>query len=118
MASKFFTLTILLGAATSIYAAPMPQRGVDSSVLLQNGLEAQRLNTAFQSLSRDDSCQGEPFSVFSGLSNSVSIQDDEVACIDGEGTICINGRWSVQERCAKDESCFALPLLESAGTVS
>ena len=44
--------------------------------------------------------------------------DKEVACINGEGTICVNGRWMIEERCPRRETCFALPLLESSGTVS
>ena len=50
-------IVLLFGIMSTVLAAPVPQTGVDRSVLLQNAQEAQRLNTEFQSLKKSDPCQ-------------------------------------------------------------
>jgi hypothetical protein len=61
MVQKALLCMTLLGAALSVIAAPtpLPQAGVDRSVLLQNAQEAQKLNDAFRLLTKDDPCQSE-----------------------------------------------------------
>lgn len=67
--------------------------------LLENGKDAQALNAQFSSLSASSKCQ-------SGTN----------ACINGAFAQCVDGAF-VTTQCAGGLSCFALPLVNKAGTV-
>ncbi|KAG7446991.1 uncharacterized protein BT62DRAFT_893711, partial [Guyanagaster necrorhizus] len=69
-----------------------------SSFTTSNGLEAQQLNAQFASLSANDSCT-----------------TGDQACVNGGFAQCVSSAWEVTE-CASGTSCFALPLVNSAGT--
>ncbi|KAJ8494940.1 hypothetical protein ONZ45_g13065 [Pleurotus djamor] len=65
---------------------------------LANGQEAKALNAQFPSLSEDSPCQ-----------------DGQNACIQGKFAQCVGGRFVVTP-CGGGSQCFALPLVNSAGT--
>ncbi|PBK70601.1 hypothetical protein ARMSODRAFT_884202, partial [Armillaria solidipes] len=69
-----------------------------SSFAGANGLKAQQLNAQFASLSTNDSCT-----------------TGDQACVNGGFAQCVGGTWEVTE-CSSGTSCFALPLVNSAGT--
>ncbi|KLO18041.1 hypothetical protein SCHPADRAFT_886494 [Schizopora paradoxa] len=69
-----------------------------SSFALSNGQEAQQLNSQFASLDASSSCQA-----------------GENACVNGQFAQCVGGSF-VLESCAATTQCFALPLVNSAGT--
>jgi len=64
----------------------------------QNGLDAQKLNAKFQTLSTSSSCTS-----------------GENACINGDFAQCSNGKF-VTTPCAGGLKCLALPLVNSPGT--
>ncbi|KAG6891213.1 hypothetical protein C0995_008465 [Termitomyces sp. Mi166 len=65
---------------------------------LQNGKDAQVLNTQFATLTTDSHCS-----------------TGDQACIDGGFAQCIGGKFVVTQ-CAASTGCFALPLVNSPGT--
>ena len=65
---------------------------------LQNSKDAQTLNQHFRTLSPNSSCNS-----------------GEQACVQGQFANCINGTFTV-EPCASGLKCFALPLVNKAGT--
>ena|ERR1700761_2005410 len=66
----------------------------------QNGLDAQALNKKFSSLTASSSCT-----------------NDENACVGGGFAQCVDGSFQTTP-CAGGTQCFALPLVNKAGTVS
>lgn len=64
----------------------------------QNALDAQKLNARFKTIKATDSCTG-----------------NEMACIDGGFAQCVGGQWQVQ-KCSGNLRCYALPLVNKAGT--
>jgi hypothetical protein len=56
MFSKVFFLVYLF---TAVSAAPTKPRAGSSSFLMQNGLDAQKLNAQFASLAASDACTGK-----------------------------------------------------------
>ena len=70
------------------------------AILVENGKDAQTLNTKFAKLSASSTCE-------SGTN----------ACIDGKFAQCVNGAF-VTTSCGDGLTCVALPLVNSAGTVS
>jgi len=68
------------------------------SFTLQNGVDAQKLNAQFSTFSADTPCT-----------------DNESACVDGQFSQCVAGKF-VSTPCAGGLQCFALPLVNEAGT--
>ncbi|KAF9043858.1 hypothetical protein BDZ89DRAFT_219438 [Hymenopellis radicata] len=66
--------------------------------ILQNGQDAIALNTQFASLTSSSTCT-----------------DGDQACIDGGFAQCVGGAFVVSQ-CAGGTQCFALPLVNKAGT--
>ncbi|KAG1741486.1 uncharacterized protein EDB91DRAFT_1052759, partial [Suillus paluster] len=64
----------------------------------QNGLDAQKLNAQFATLSANDSCTS-----------------DAQACVGGAFAQCVGSSWELTP-CSSGLSCFALPLVAKAGT--
>ncbi|KAG2340964.1 hypothetical protein BDR05DRAFT_888854, partial [Suillus weaverae] len=64
----------------------------------QNGLDAQKLNAQFDTMTANDSCT-------SGAQ----------ACVGGAFAQCIGSSWDLTP-CSSGLSCFALPLVTKAGT--
>ena len=65
---------------------------------LQNGQDAQALNAKFATLNANSPCQ-----------------DGEEACVDGGFAQCVGGNFVVSS-CSPGTTCFALPLVNKAGT--
>jgi len=65
---------------------------------LQNGLDAQKLNAQFATLSANSPCTA-----------------GESACVGSDFAQCVNGKFS-SESCAGGTACFALPLVNKPGT--
>ncbi|EIN08898.1 hypothetical protein PUNSTDRAFT_68079, partial [Punctularia strigosozonata HHB-11173 SS5] len=65
---------------------------------LQNGFDAQSLNAKFATLASTDSCT-----------------DGEQACVSSSFAQCVGGTWATTQ-CPGGLSCFALPLVNKAGT--
>jgi hypothetical protein len=66
----------------------------------ENGQAAQALNKKFQDLTASSPCQGT-----------------EQACVGGQFAQCTSGKFAVSG-CSGGTKCFALPLVNKAGTVS
>ncbi|KAH7882386.1 hypothetical protein F5I97DRAFT_1793239, partial [Phlebopus sp. FC_14] len=64
----------------------------------QNGLDAQKLNAQFATLSPNSSCT-----------------EGDQACVSGSFAQCIGSSWQLTP-CSSGLSCFALPLVSKAGT--
>lgn len=64
----------------------------------QNGLDAQQLNRSFDSLTADSPCN-----------------DGEQACVEGGFAQCVGGAFQITQ-CSGGTQCFALPLVNKAGT--
>ncbi|KAI0365190.1 hypothetical protein BV20DRAFT_954831 [Pilatotrama ljubarskyi] len=97
--------TSTVAAATSTAAAPpasttaAASSGSSSgSFQLQNAKDAQALNAKFATLTADSSCN-----------------EGDNACIDGGFAQCVAGKF-VSMGCGGDTQCFALPLVNKAGT--
>jgi len=69
-----------------------------SGFKLQNGEDAIKLNAQFASLTATSSCT-----------------DGEQACVGGGFAQCVGGKFAITQ-CAGGTQCFALPLVNSAGT--
>ncbi|KAF8906658.1 hypothetical protein CPB85DRAFT_867486 [Mucidula mucida] len=69
-----------------------------SGFLLQNGQDAIALNSQFASLTSSSTCT-----------------DGDEACVDGGFAQCVGGAFVVSE-CSGGTQCFALPLVNKAGT--
>ncbi|EIN08910.1 hypothetical protein PUNSTDRAFT_120434 [Punctularia strigosozonata HHB-11173 SS5] len=87
-----------LAAPAATTSASASASSSSSDFHLQNGKDAQALNAKFASLTSSDSCS-----------------DGEQACVSGSFAQCVGGTWTVSQ-CAAGTSCFALPLVNKAGT--
>jgi len=85
---------------TFVHSAPTPS--LDSATLLNNALEAQRLNAQFQTAN----------STATG-----SCTNGDTACVQGAIASCVNGQFDTsQGSCPASQQCFALPSVNSNGT--
>jgi len=87
--------------ANNAAASPAGAAGAGAasgSFTLQNGQDAQKQNAQFATLTASSSCQ-----------------DGQQACVQGAFAQCVGGKFS-STPCAASTSCFALPLVNSAGT--
>ncbi|KAH9934022.1 uncharacterized protein BXZ73DRAFT_89673 [Epithele typhae] len=85
-------------ATTSSAATSTASSTSSSDFKLQNALDAQKLNAQFATLTASSSCT-----------------EGQNACVGGGFAQCVGGKF-VQEGCAASLQCFALPLVNSAGT--
>ncbi|KAI0659403.1 hypothetical protein C8Q70DRAFT_1054240 [Cubamyces menziesii] len=93
MISTLYTLLM----ATAALGAPMASLNADT--FLQNGRDAQILNTEFANLTASDSCTS-----------------GDLACLGTSIAQCVNGTWQTED-CPKSLFCFALPSVREEGTV-
>lgn len=92
----FFTKTLVTVVfATLAAAGPVLRR---QTFALQNGVDAQKQNNEFLSLTADASCQ-----------------NNDVACINGAFASCVNGKY-VLSPCNTGLTCVALPSTDAPGT--
>ena len=70
------------------------------SLLSENGKDAQALNAKFSKLTATSACT-----------------DGDQACVAGGFSQCVGGKFPATQ-CASGTQCFALPLVNKAGTVS
>lgn len=85
-------------AAAAPASTPATTSASSSSFTLQNGLDAQALNAQFATLTAASPCQ-----------------DGAQACVGGAFAQCVGGKF-VTTSCAGGAQCFALPLVNKAGT--
>ncbi|KAI0088177.1 hypothetical protein BDY19DRAFT_891231, partial [Irpex rosettiformis] len=90
---SFSNCALFLVLVTPIISAP-----TGTSFQQQNGLDAQSLNTQFATLKSTDSCT-----------------DGSQACVEESFAQCVGSTWQLTQ-CAAGTSCFALPLVNKAGT--
>ncbi|OBZ68126.1 hypothetical protein A0H81_11739 [Grifola frondosa] len=93
-----FTSIAILPFTLAVLAAAGPIVDKRASFTKQNGLDAQQLNTKFESLSLSSSCT-----------------PGENACVSGAFAQCANGKF-VSFPCSGGLTCVALPLVNSPGT--
>lgn len=86
------------GVVPTINLIHHERRGIDESVLLENGKAAQQLNSKFSSMTSDSPCK-----------------TGDMACIAGNFVQCVGGKF-VGGPCAQGLKCFAMPLLLKKGT--
>jgi len=92
----FFFLAFLAVLASSLVSAgPV---ALDNATLLENGRQAQNLNSEFENLLVNDSCN-----------------TGETACINNSFAACIDGMWQAHA-CPSSKTCFALPQVRTNGT--
>jgi hypothetical protein len=92
----FFILAFLAALASSfVSAGPV---ALDNATLLNNGLQAQTLNSEFENLQVNDPCN-----------------TGETACINNDFAACIGGMWQTQA-CPSNKTCIALPQVRTNGT--
>jgi len=97
--STFFFLFVLI--TTFVHSAPTTS--LDSATLINNALEAQKLNAQFQTA--DSTATG-------------SCNNGDTTCVQGAIASCVNGQFDTsQGRCRPNQQCFALPSVISNGTV-
>ncbi|KAH9941476.1 hypothetical protein B0H21DRAFT_884815 [Amylocystis lapponica] len=85
------------GSASPV-ASGSASSGSGSGFQLQNGLDAQKLNAQFATLSATSTCNA-----------------GDQACINGGFAQCVGGKYVV-EGCSASTTCLALPLVNKAGT--
>jgi hypothetical protein len=94
-----FSIAIFaLGLVAFPLALSAPLVPVDPPTLLQNGQDAQALNSEFQNLTTSDLC-------ISG----------QRACISKALALCVFSNW-ITETCPPSQQCFALPSVHYNGT--
>ncbi|KAF9226365.1 hypothetical protein BS17DRAFT_749765 [Gyrodon lividus] len=102
MISKAFFCAITLALSTLTSSAPTLHPRASSTTTgfsqEQNGLDAQKLNAQFATLTANSTCT-----------------DGDQACVSGSFSQCVGSTWELQA-CASGLSCFALPLVAKAGT--
>ncbi|KAL5519186.1 hypothetical protein ACEPAH_869 [Sanghuangporus vaninii] len=90
-----------VASPTEVSSCGAPSSDASSgNFLLQNGLDAQKLNAQFQTLSQNSSCD-----------------EGETACVGTSFALCANGAFQLMD-CgeAAGNTCAALPLVNKAGT--
>jgi len=92
------TLSIVSLIVSVSYSIPPPSLVGRAAFTLSNGEQAQQLNAQFATLKSTDSCT-----------------DGQQACVDGQFAQCVGGAWAVVG-CSGGTQCFALPLVNKAGT--
>ncbi|KAG8740585.1 hypothetical protein FRC10_004122 [Ceratobasidium sp. 414] len=92
------TVTVGNGAAAPTPTTPPATNTAAKPFKLQNGLDAQKLNKSFASLTANSKCN-----------------DGEQACVNGGFAQCVGGKFQVSQ-CSGGTKCFALPLVNKAGT--
>ncbi|KAJ7449667.1 hypothetical protein FB451DRAFT_1287614 [Mycena latifolia] len=93
--------TVLATLASLARAAPLIKRipaSTSSDFHLQNGLDAQKLNAQFQTLTASSPCT-----------------EGEQACVGTSFAQCVSGTFTLTP-CASGTVCAALPLVNKAGT--
>jgi len=91
---------MILVLTTFVYSAPTAS--LDSATLLNNALEAQKLNAQFQTVN----------STATG-----SCTNGDTTCVQGAIASCVNSQFDIsQGRCPANQQCFALPSVNSGGT--
>ncbi|KII84968.1 hypothetical protein PLICRDRAFT_57463 [Plicaturopsis crispa FD-325 SS-3] len=85
-------------AAPAASSSPAAAAGAASGFQAQNGKDAQALNAKFATLTADSACT-----------------DGDQACVSGGFAQCVGGKF-VTTQCAGGTQCFALPLVNKAGT--
>ncbi|KAF7308574.1 hypothetical protein HMN09_00706600 [Mycena chlorophos] len=93
-----FTLLVLFSSALMAHSAPVRSARDSGSFQLQNGLDAQKLNAQFKSLTASSNCT-----------------DGEQACVSSSFAQCVGGAFQLSP-CSSGTICAALPLVNSAGT--
>ncbi|KAI0708711.1 hypothetical protein C8Q72DRAFT_790776 [Fomitopsis betulina] len=97
-ASIAATPTANTAVAIATSASSSTSSSSSSSFLLSNGQKAQQQNAQFAALTASDSCD-----------------EGAEACVGGDFAQCVDGAW-VTQSCGSTLQCFALPLVNSAGT--
>jgi hypothetical protein len=85
-------------AVATVAAAPAAAAADAKPFTLQNGKDAQALNAQFASLTASSSCT-----------------NGQQACVQGGFAQCVGSTFQITQ-CAGGTQCFALPLVNSAGT--
>ncbi|KAF8838945.1 hypothetical protein BDN67DRAFT_906454, partial [Paxillus ammoniavirescens] len=96
----FCAITLALSTLTN-GAPPLYLRASNTTTgfsQMQNGLDAQKLNAQFATLTANSTCT-----------------DGDQACVAGSFAQCVGSTWALQA-CSSGLSCFALPLVVKAGT--
>jgi len=91
---------VALPATAPTVAALASPSDPSKAFLLSNGQQAQKLNAQFATLTASSPCSA-----------------GEQACVQGAFAQCINGTF-VSTPCAEGTQCFALPLVNEAGTTN
>jgi len=100
MLFTLFAIFSLFILTTFVQSAPTTS--LDSATLLNNALEAQRLNAQFQTAN----------STATG-----SCTNGDTTCVQDAIATCVNGQFDASKgRCPASQKCFALPSVNSNGT--
>ncbi|KIJ99071.1 hypothetical protein K443DRAFT_680224 [Laccaria amethystina LaAM-08-1] len=95
-----YSISIVLASLVTTLVRSAPA-ALDAATLLQNGQEAQKLNSIFHNLTATDPCNA-----------------GEVACVENSIATCTNGTWDTSKGgCAKTQNCFAIPSVRAAGVL-
>ncbi|KIJ51073.1 hypothetical protein M422DRAFT_159022 [Sphaerobolus stellatus SS14] len=90
--------TVSDAATTATPAASATSTASSGDFQQQNGKDAQTQNAAFAQLTADSTCN-----------------EGDQACVNGGFAQCVGGKFEIQA-CAGGTQCFALPLVNKAGT--
>jgi len=100
MHSTLFAIIFSLFVLTT-FVHSAPTASLDSATLLNNALEAQKLNAQFQTAN-----------TATGPCNN-----GDTTCVQGAIATCVNGQFDTsQGLCPANQQCFALPSVNSNGT--
>jgi hypothetical protein len=114
-------ITFIAFASTFVQSAPTP--ALDVATLLKNGQEAQKLNAQFQTIKLSDACGGTGWERFTRPNFALNADFDlavglTTACVGNAISNCVNNAWdSTNGTCSKSQQCFAIPNVQSDGTV-
>lgn len=113
-----FLLAALLASYGAMIVSAASNTTVDQNTLRQNGVAAQTLNAEFQTLKKSDPCDCESLHPSPRLNQLImSCIAGQMACISGALAQCAFGSWQLQP-CSRSQHCFALPSVNTSGTVS
>ncbi|KAF8636344.1 hypothetical protein AX16_010997 [Volvariella volvacea WC 439] len=93
-----FISGLILALSTFGVVNSAPVSTLDTDSLLQNGIDAQKLNTIFQNLRSTDTCNS-----------------GDIACVESATAQCVDGTWERTE-CPSTQSCFVLPSIRERGS--